>query len=168
MLTKVIRGLLFRPSHTSLAAIVRILARDSCQSAKEFPLLQVHRIFPQIQDVGMPICSMPGRCFVRRMIPIERVKKKESQLLEEGLQRLVDDFKEGCPVEAVRLPRGLTTIGDAAFYGAKLEQLVVPDSVTRIGAHAFGGNRLKTLEQLKELTLVGERAFAENPARLLT
>ena len=55
----------------------------------------------------MPICGMPGRCFVRRMIPIERVKKKESQLLEEGLQRLVDDYLTQKQTSLMQMKKGL-------------------------------------------------------------
>lgn len=55
----------------------------------------------------MPICGMPGRRFVRRMIPIESVKKKESQLLEEGLQRLVDDYLTQKQASLMQMKKGL-------------------------------------------------------------
>lgn len=55
----------------------------------------------------MPICGMPGQCFVRRMIPIESVKKKESQLLEEGLQRLVDDYLTQKQTSLMQMKKGL-------------------------------------------------------------
>ena len=55
----------------------------------------------------MPICGMPGQCFVRRMIPIESVKKKESQLLEEGLQRLVDDYLTQKQASLMQMKKGL-------------------------------------------------------------
>ena len=55
----------------------------------------------------MPICGMPGRCFVRRMIPIESVKKKEIQLLEEGLQRLVDDYLTQKQTSLMQMKKGL-------------------------------------------------------------
>lgn len=55
----------------------------------------------------MPICGMPGQRFVRRMIPIESVKKKESQLLEEGLQRLVDDYLTQKQASLMQMKKGL-------------------------------------------------------------
>ena len=45
--------------------------------------------------------------FVRRMIPIENVKKKESQLLEEGLQRLVDDYLTQKQTSLMQMKKGL-------------------------------------------------------------
>jgi pilus assembly protein CpaF len=41
------------------------------------------------------------------MIPIERVKKKESQLLEEGLQRLVDDYLTQKQTSLMQMKKGL-------------------------------------------------------------
>lgn len=55
----------------------------------------------------MPICGMPGQRFVRRMIPIESVKKKESQLMEEGLQRLVDDYLTQKQASLMQMKKGL-------------------------------------------------------------
>ena len=47
------------------------------------------------------------RVFARRMIPIENVKKKEAQLLEEGLQRLVDDYLTQKQTSLMQMKKGL-------------------------------------------------------------
>ena len=83
------------------------------------------------------------------------------KILEYGITKIDNEYKNSITIVSINLPNSVTSIGDGAFYGCSaLQTITIPNSVTSIGKYAFYNcSNLRNITIPHSVISIGNFAF---------